>query len=106
MSTQKNTPPAKESDAQRKENEGPGGFPSEFKEEGDAGDLLRGGYQRGEQGGYQGSYDEEKFEQNPLAKDKKKTVDEPKAGDVRLVETVRAKLAEHGPYLDASDLGV
>lgn len=106
MSTLKNTPNDKGEDAQRKENEGPGGFPQEFDEEGDVGDLKHGGYQRGDQGGYQGGYDEGKFEQNPLSDDKKKTVEGPRAGDARLVESVRQALAERGPFLDATDLAV
>ncbi|MEI2414881.1 BON domain-containing protein [Orrella sp. JC864] len=106
MSTLKKTPAEKDRDAQRKETEGPGSFPQEFEETGDVQDLQHGGYQRGEQGGYQGSYDEAKFEQHPLAEYKKKSDDAPKAGDARLIEDVRAQLAENGPYLDAHDLSV
>ncbi len=107
MSTLKNTPEQKDEDLQRKENEGPNTFQQEFKEEGTPGDLQHGGYQRGDQGGYQGGYDEDKFEQHPLAQEKKSPEDAgAKASDAALIEAVRASLADGGPYLDARDLGV
>ncbi|VFR55398.1 hypothetical protein BRI6_2991 [plant metagenome] len=107
MSTLKKNPESADQDKQRKENEGPGAFTQEFKEEGTASDLKHGGYQKPGQGGYQGSYDEGKFEHHPLAPDAAEEArNAPTDSDVKLIEDVRARLAEGGPFLDAHDLNV
>lgn len=107
MSTLKHDKESADKDLQRKENEGPGAFTQEFKETGTAGDLKHGGYQQPGQGGYQGSYDEAKFEQHPLAPDASEEArNAPTDSDVQLIEAVRARLAEGGPFLDAQDLNV
>ena len=92
---------------QRVDNEGPAGFPQKFEEQGRVGDLQHGGYQRPDQGGYQGSYDDGKFEHHPLATEKAQS---PDAGEMRtdaqLLEDIRRRLAEGGPYLEAGDVDV
>lgn len=92
---------------QRVDNEGPAGFPQKFEEQGQVSDLQHGGYQRGDQGGYQGTYDEGKFEHHPLATEK---AESPDPGDTRtdaqLLEDIRRRLAEGGPYLEAGDVSV
>jgi|GEM_PF-1713298 Putative phospholipid-binding domain. len=113
MTTRKPTDPVPEprdpgSDAsQRADNEGPAGFPQRFDEQGTTEDLQHGGYQGGDQGGYQGTYDEGKFEHHPLAVEK---AESPDPGDTRtdaqLLEDVRRRLAEGGPYLEAGDVSV
>jgi len=92
---------------QRVDKEGPPGFPREFDEEGTVEDLQHGGYQAGDQGGYQGSYDEDKFERHPLAREK---AESPDPGDSRtdaqLLEDIRRRLAEGGPWLQAGGVQV
>jgi len=81
-------------DPERRRNEGPGQFPQRFHEGGTSEDLLRGGFQRGDRGGFQASTDDVRYSRHPLER-KPVPQPDPDAGtDERILQRVRQRLAE------------
>jgi len=81
-------------DPERRRNEGPGQFPQRFDEGGTSEDLLRRGYQRGDQGGYQASADDVRYNRHPLEQQPVKDPDPDADTDERILQRVRQRLGE------------